>query len=234
MTTLIGITLISFGFFVKAFPKLISGYNTMSKRQQENIDIEGLSTFMRNTFLAMGFMVVVGHILLKAVNQPTLSDYFAPLVIAIGAIIMVVKGRQFDHNQEKFVNSKFKVLFTALILIGALLSVIYGIIPSKHEMKHESVAFSGSYGTELKFSEIDSIALTDRIPRVLSRNNGLGVGQIKKGTFRVEDIGKAHLLVHASSGPFLVIITKSGETTIINYKDKAKTDQIYKELQSKI
>ncbi|MGY6559422.1 MAG: DUF3784 domain-containing protein [Nitritalea sp.] len=234
MLTLIGITLISFGFLVKAFPKLISGYNTMSQRQQENIDIEGLSTFMRNTFLAMGFLVVMGHMLLKAVNQPTLSDYFAPLVIVAGAIVMVVKGRQFDHNPEKFVNSKFKVLFTALVLMGALISVIYGILPSQHEIKQESVTFSGAYGTELKFSEIDSIALTDRIPKILSRTNGLGVGQIKKGAFRIEAIGKAHLLVHASSGPYLVITTKSGETMIVNYKNKTKTDQIYREIQAKI
>ncbi|AFL82764.1 hypothetical protein Belba_0093 [Belliella baltica DSM 15883] len=46
-----GLFLIGLGFLVKAFPNLIAGYNTMSQKQKENVDIEGLATFMRNALL---------------------------------------------------------------------------------------------------------------------------------------------------------------------------------------
>ena len=55
----IGLLLIGSGFLVKKYPSLIAGYNTMSEEQQKNVDIEGLSTLMRNSFIFMGLLVAV-------------------------------------------------------------------------------------------------------------------------------------------------------------------------------
>jgi hypothetical protein len=45
--------MIGIGFLVKSSPDLIAGYNTMPKEEKKNIDIEGLSTFMRNGLITI-------------------------------------------------------------------------------------------------------------------------------------------------------------------------------------
>jgi hypothetical protein len=44
-----GLFMIGMGFLVKSSPNLIAGYNTMPKDKKKNVDIEGLSTYMRNS-----------------------------------------------------------------------------------------------------------------------------------------------------------------------------------------
>ena len=44
---LAGAFVIVCGLLVKRFPMLISGYNTLPKEKRKNVDIDGLSSFMR-------------------------------------------------------------------------------------------------------------------------------------------------------------------------------------------
>ena len=50
LNLIVGLFMIGVGFLVKSSPDLMAGYNTMPKDKKENVDIESLSTFMRNGF----------------------------------------------------------------------------------------------------------------------------------------------------------------------------------------
>lgn len=50
----IGLFLVAPGFLVRRYPILISGYNTMSAKEKENVDIKGLSAFMCRCLVVMG------------------------------------------------------------------------------------------------------------------------------------------------------------------------------------
>ena len=60
-----GIFMIGVGFLIKSFPNLIAGYNTMSEDKKKHVDIEGLSTFMRNSFINIGFSIITGYYFFK-------------------------------------------------------------------------------------------------------------------------------------------------------------------------
>ncbi|SNS61537.1 protein of unknown function [Belliella buryatensis] len=224
--------LIAFGFLVKAFPNLIAGYNTMSQRQKENVDIEGLSTFMSNALVLLGALVIVGHYVLKWLELASVLSYFVPGIILMGVALIVWKARKYDHNKEKLVDSRFKVVFTVIVLVFAFGSIVYGVIPSGYELNNERLKFSGAYGFELKTEAIESVELLLKDPAIKARTNGLGLSQVKKGFFNVEDIGKTRLLIHSRRGPFLKITTLERETIIINFKEKEKTELIYKAVQA--
>lgn len=227
-----GLFLIGLGFLVKAFPNLIAGYNTMSQKQKENVDIEGLAAFMRNALLFLGALVIVVNYVLKWLEFSSVLGYFILGIILVGVALMVRRTRKFDHNKEKLVGSRFKAVFTIVVLVFAFGSVAYGMIPSKYELNNERLKFFGAYGFELKTEDIESVVLLDRLPVIKARTNGLGLGQVKKGFFNVEGLGKTHLLIHSGQGPFLKITTLDNETVIINFRKKEKTELIYSGIQA--
>ena len=51
---LTGVFLIVVGLLVKRFPMLIAGYNTMPAEKKKNVDIAGLSSFMRRHLVIIG------------------------------------------------------------------------------------------------------------------------------------------------------------------------------------
>jgi len=53
-----GLFMIGMGFLVKSSPNLIAGYNTMPKDKKKNIDIDGLSTYMRNSLIIIGLSII--------------------------------------------------------------------------------------------------------------------------------------------------------------------------------
>ena len=60
-----GLFLIGIGFLVKYSPGLIAGYNTIPEDKKKNVDIDGLSTFMRNSLIIIGLSNIGGYYLFK-------------------------------------------------------------------------------------------------------------------------------------------------------------------------
>ena len=71
LTALFFITL---GFLVKSFPNLIAGYNTMSPDRKKDVDIKGLSTFIRNALIITGFIIIGGYYLFNWVELTNLAN----------------------------------------------------------------------------------------------------------------------------------------------------------------
>lgn len=227
-----GLFLIGLGFLVKAFPNLIAGYNTMSEKQKEKVDIEGLSTFMRDGLIVIGLIVIIGYSALTSLGQHAFLDVFIPSVIVIGVLFLFFKAKRFDQNEGGLVKSKLKGVFMIVVLVFVLVMIGNALIPTGYEINNDRVKFTGDYGTEIKISDIASISLIDKMPPIKARTNGLGLGQVKKGFFNVEGLGKTHLLIHSVKGPFLKITTFDNEAIIINFSKKEKTELVYIALQA--
>jgi putative Mn2+ efflux pump MntP len=95
-----GLIIIATGFLVKLFPILIAGYNTMSKERKENVDIACLSAFMRNGFIVMGLVIMIGYHLFGWIGLNALVEYWIPAVILLGVGVMVIYARRFNHNKK--------------------------------------------------------------------------------------------------------------------------------------
>ena len=93
-----GALFIVLGFLIKAYPNLLAGYNTMSKEQKSNVDIEGLSTFSRNCMLSIGVLLILSGLLLFVLNWMMYVS-FVSLPITIGGVIyMIIGSQKYDRN----------------------------------------------------------------------------------------------------------------------------------------
>ncbi len=225
----VGIFIIAVGFLVKSAPNLIAGYNTMPSHRKKNVDIEGLSTLMRNGLVAIGATIIVGYFLFKWIGFTMIANSMILVVTLVGVTILVVKAKRYDHNEPKKTKLTYIVLgLTFAFVIGL---ITYGYIPSKTRLNNQSVQFSGMYGFDINISDIETITLTDTIPVVGARTNGFSFGSVSKGFFLLEGYGKCRLLIHSHKPPFIVIFNGSGEKSIVNFKDRTQTETTYRSIK---
>jgi hypothetical protein len=95
---LYGLFFVLIGFLTKAYPNLIAGYNTMSKEKKEKVDIEGLSTFMRDALSGIGLATIVLWFVVKAWGLERLGEGVLLFVPIIGVIWILIRAQQYDHN----------------------------------------------------------------------------------------------------------------------------------------
>ncbi len=228
ITIAIGSFLIALGFLVKSYPNLIAGYNTLPEEQKKNVDIESLSTLIRNGLILIGASVIGGYFLLSLMGFTHIANSIVIVGILVGVGTMAVKAQRYNVSSRKQNWLIYLLLgITFLIVLGI---IGYGFIPSKVVYSPSSVKFTGMYGTEIKSDDILKVELVSNIPDIKLRVNGFSFGGVSKGIFMVEEWGKTRLLVHQFSAPFIVITRHNGEKLIINFSDKANTEQVYSDI----
>jgi hypothetical protein len=232
MNVLIGLLFIGLGFIIKSFPNLIAGYNTMPAEKKKNVDIEGLSSFMRNGFISMGLVLIAGYYLFRWLGSTMIANSMILIVTLTGVTVLVIKAQNFDHNK----NRKFKPACIAIALVILFVTglISYGLVPPKTTFNNSAIKFSGMYGFEIEKSEISGVDLIDSLPAIKLRTNGFSLGLVNKGFFNLDGYGKTRLLINSGTSPFLKISKNNGETIIINFKDKSETEDVYNKIQAMI
>lgn len=226
--------MIGIGFLVKSFPDLIAGYNTMPKDKKKNVDIEGLSTFMRNGLILIGLAIIIGYYLFKWIGLTTIANSMILIVTLTGVTIMVINAQRFDDNQNKTKKTKFTYYILGSVIAFVIGLITYGYLPSKAIIINDTIRFTGMYGFEMNTSEIESIELTNTIPTIKMRTNGFSFGLVNKGFFNLDKFGKTRLLIHSDKSPFLIISKNDADKIIINFRDKIETEQIFGEIKTLI
>lgn len=96
---LTGILFIGLGFLVKAFPNLLAGYNTMSKKEKANVDIENLSSFARKSLVGVGLTLIFAELAIHFLSLTEWADYVNFPIIIGGVIFMLIGAQKYDHNK---------------------------------------------------------------------------------------------------------------------------------------
>lgn len=232
LNLIVGLFLIGIGFLVKSTPDLIAGYNTMSKEKKKNVDIEGLSTFMRNGLITIGLSIIIGYYIFKWIGFTMIANSMILIVTLVGVTILVINARKFDNNQTK--KSKLTYFILGLVFLFVIGLITYGFIPSKLTYNNDTIRFSGMYGFELSIGEIDNVELSDKLPTIKIRTNGFSFGNIKKGFFNLDKYGKSRLLIHSDLAPYLILSKDNGDKIIINFKDRIETENTYDKIKTMI
>lgn len=232
LSLIVGLFTIGIGFLVKSAPNLIAGYNTMSKDKKKNVDIEGLSTFMRNGLITIGLSIIIGYYLFTWIGFTMIANSMILIATLVGATILVIKAQKYDHNKTK--NTKFTYFILGLVFLFVIGLITYGFIPAKTVYSDDTIRFSGMYGFEISIGEIDNVELSDKIPTIKLRTNGFSFGNIKKGFFKLDKFGKCRLLIHSDVAPYLILSKKNGDKIIINFKDKIETEKTYEKIKTLI
>lgn len=206
---------------------LIAGYNTMPAEKQKNVDLAGLANFMGNSLLGLGAFTLIGS-LITSRWYPNLFPYVIILCSA-GTVLIVLGAQKYDHNRKS--GHERAVLaavlsFTAIVLLTVVGLLVYGHLTPRVETGPEGIMIGGVYGATIPREEITGISLESEIPKILSRNNGFSGGEVRKGNFTLEGVGRGRLYLESSEGPFIFIKT-ADSYTIINYKESSRTEALF-------
>lgn len=231
---IIGLFFIGIGFLVKKYPMLIAGYNTMSKEKKANVDAAGMGRFLCRWFVwgGIGILAAAGVLYLLKLNQ--YLDYVslvAMMVILSAALIGVQK---FDHNPKKH------GLWSSIIIVAVLVAVFGYIIffisssskDTKVEVSEQNISIKGLYKMELPVDQIKEVSIVSVIPRIKMRTNGFASGNVRKGVFDLDSVGKCRLYLHSLSGPFLHLVDGNGMSIYFSYRDSAKIQALYDEINA--
>jgi CHASE2 domain-containing sensor protein len=213
---------------VKAYPGLIAGYNTLSPEKKKNVDIDGLSRYIRNGLIIMGMVIMAGYLLFRWAGWPTLANMVILIVTLVGSSILMMTANRFNHNREKYGISHYLILGIILFLLAG--TFLFGFMTTKTHFDGATIRFTGMYATEMKASEIKKVELADTIPAILMRTNGFSLGPVHKGNFRLDEFGKCRLYINSGKGKYIVITDIQGFRTILRYKNDRESRRIFEQI----
>jgi len=97
---IIGILIIIAGLLVKPYPNLIAGYNNLTKKEKEKVEIKKLSTMLRNTLICLGILVIIIGIVTKSFNvKEHYSILISSTVIVITVLFIALKGNNYVRKE---------------------------------------------------------------------------------------------------------------------------------------
>jgi hypothetical protein len=230
MMVVMGIFFIVLGLLVYKFPMLISGYNTMPKKEREKINIKPVVQKIRLVFGVMGAILIVVPYLFKLMGVSEWS-VFMLIIVTFGGVIIILAWVNLDPEMSK-INKTAYSSKSAKIGIGILIVVValvFGGIyktaqPAEIKVTDGKLIISGTYGVDIPLSEITKVEVIDHLPRVIIRTNGLGLGRYSKGYFRLEKYGRSLLFLHSGKPPYLVLATEKNGAVVIN---RSTPEEIY-------
>lgn len=96
----ISLFLVALGFLLRRYPILIAGYNTMSAKEKENVDIKGLSAFMCRCLVAMGVSLSGSYYFCVWMQWWMMVEWVPAVVPLFFIVYMLVKAQKYDHNRK--------------------------------------------------------------------------------------------------------------------------------------
>lgn len=215
---------------------LISGYNTMPKEQQAQVDIQGLSKLMAKYayFLAGIFLVMA---LFEWLNFPN-GMIICIVILLISTVIVIVKSQKFYKNvtntgKGKFgKGAKWSGMISIVAIVGVSILLYFSMQPTTMHVTDDAFEIEGMYGDTFALDKIEQLALAEEMPSISMRTNGSAIGSKMKGHFKLENGEKVTLFIDESKPPFITFIA-DGKRYYVNEVSPADTNHLFEQLQQK-
>ncbi len=215
---------------------MIAGYNTASPAEQKYMKEKGVGAFIGNYLYFLAGIIMAGYLSKKAGLVWGVDISWALFAVII--IIMLIRARRFNpptsmSTTQSARTQKISLWAGVIITLAVAGLVTWNALPTQFYLEAKQVKITGAYGLNISYSDIENINLQTEMPIVGMKSNGLNLGPILKGHFKVEGIGNARLFLRSAHGPVLIIILKDhSNPLLINFSDPAETAQLYKQLKS--
>lgn len=226
---------IGWGVHKKKWYFLISGYNTMSKKEKAEVEIEPLA----KSLALMSYILAVLMLLLGLCvhfNYWTFAT-IVTITLIIVPFIFIFQSRKY-YKKGLFggvVGSRSKkvsfiITIVSLLFVGILF--YFSLQPTKIEVTDGGLSISGVYGDDYTYDKIENVTLLDTLPEIAVRTNGSSIGSIRKGHFKFKNGNKATLFIDTRI-PSYIEFHVDGKTIILNEESKEATQQLFERLKSK-
>tara|TARA_Y100001972_G_scaffold119832_1_gene161592 strand:- start:1718 stop:2431 length:714 start_codon:yes stop_codon:yes gene_type:complete len=229
----VGLFLILMGFLVKKFPILIAGYNTMPADEKAKVDVDGLSSHMRNSMVVIGLLMIIITRLSIFLELSISPLFIIGGTILPGTLYMVIGSQRYMKKVNQRMSKTGMIIGVVVISVSAVLVTVLiftGSRSPQFEVTGNQLNISGMYGLETKVS---SVKLLEELPTIKMKTNGFSLGENKRGNFNLEEFGQCKLFIESMTGPFIYIET-SEKPIIVSTKSRAKTEELLVELQQNL
>jgi hypothetical protein len=225
--------------FKKAY-SLISNYNMMSEEQKKNVDIAGLGKLCANTCFFIAVLLMADAVF--SLLDKTFIMIAATLALIIPTVIYtLVKAQKYDGN-AKDARGRMKkgskigigviAAFSVLLIVGVGILLYSGNRPAEYSVGNGVLSITDMYGQKVSLEDIKSVEIRDTVPEILLKTFGSDLGPMKKGSFKLKDIGKAKLFLDAGKPPFIYMQKNDGSYIILNCEESGKTKELYNQLRA--
>ena len=211
---------------------LIAGYNTAPASEKAKYDIIKLGRFLGNgLFVLAGLWFVT--FCSYSLGQPILS--LALIAIFVFALIFIVLTAQRFHSDSRRQKGTLHpglriallLIISISIFVGGLL--IYGARPTTVTVDATTVTIGGMYGLEIPLTEIVSVSLERELPPIRRKINGFDLGNILKGDFALQGLGRGRLFLYAERPPY-IHLKLPREFVFLNFADSTQTAAVCAEI----
>ena len=226
--------ILGFGLFISFFPKIIteknapqllSGFNTLSKEKQAQVDLKGLLQTMRDYHFKIGGGSTLVALILYFLNWKDAAMFTVTFGPILGYFYLIPKMQEFYGEAATGIQSQAKigVVILAVVVLGVGGMLVYGYQDNQLEISSEELIFSGMYGLEIQKGAVAELRILDRLPKITKRTNGFATQHMLKGKFRTADGKKVHLILNARQGPFLEINRSKKPTVYFSLEQNSQT-----------
>ena len=198
--------------------------------KKEKVDTAGLGNFLGNGMFILAVLMLVAGLLHRA-GFPY-AGLVAGAVLFVVVPFLLVKAQRYDHNPKtKRDRLVLGLVLGSFVLIGPAVAalIVFSSLPPPINIAGGYLEIGGSYGIDQPIAEIEEISLRDGMPVILGKINGFDAGPVKKGVFRLEELGTGRLYLQSPVGPFIHLDISDGYI-IINCKKRQQTEQLYRNL----
>ncbi len=111
--------------------------------------------------------------------------------------------------------SKGNIIATVVSLAAVAMALLAIVNSSGAETTADALILKGLYGKKIPYSLITSSELYEAdLPALMVKVNGIGLGFIEMGRYRLKDIGSARLYILKRQKPYLLLRT-ADETILV-------------------
>lgn len=203
----------------------------MSAQKRKNVDLPAIGRLYKRGLTATGVAASVISIVFSLLNLLTLAIISIVAITFIGTIATTILGGKYNKNPQSKLAITFSTVIIAAVMIVVCNSIYTGVQPTQAAVTEGRIAFSGRYGIEVEQDQIREIELWDSIPRIKIRVNGIGLGNILKGEFNLEELGRCRLLLNLPNPPYLYIELENNKKIIFNSKEPGYTERLYNQIK---
>ena len=76
---------------------LISGYNTLTKEEQQKVDVKGVATVFRNVMFGMALIIIIGYLIAQKFENDNIEIIAFVCAILLGIPYLLIKA-----NSKKY------------------------------------------------------------------------------------------------------------------------------------
>lgn len=195
---------------------LIAGVNTASPEQKENMDLPAIGKAIAQMCYGVALVNLIPAVLNYFFSFPL---YVSPILMVAIIIFSLVRIQRYDHNARSKASTRNAVKGLVIVAVAGGILISQVVVEPKVVITDTSVRVSGMFGKTFSLEDVESIQEVQEMPRITLRTNGLGLGSILRGQFRLEGAKKAYLYLSKRGGPYIEIVT-ADYPVYINFKEE--------------